>query len=75
MEICINEKLDFETIKDKYLKPKELDKKIEEIEEDLLDKIIIDNNEYYYEQKEKGLVYDNKLNKVGIFENGTIKLN
>ena len=75
MEICINENLDFETIKNKYLRPKEIDKKVEESDEDLLDKIIINNIEYYYEPKENGLVYDNKLNKVGVYENGSIKLN
>lgn len=75
MEICINENLDFDTIKNKYIKTKEIDKKIEESDEYILDKIVINNIEYYYEPKEKGIVYDNKLNKVGIFENGNIKLN
>ncbi len=74
-EICTNENLDFETIKRKYIKKKDLDKKKEENmqEETLLCKIIINNENYYYEHKENGIVYDNQSNQVGIYKNGEIE--
>jgi hypothetical protein len=69
MTVCNGENLDFDDIKTKYLKNKELnyivpDKVVKDkfvIEEDLLDKIEIDNVEYYYEPKEKGIVYNSNL--------------
>lgn len=75
LEICINEKLDFEIIKNKYLKPKEVDKKVEEVEEDLLYKIVINDKDYYYEQKEGGIIYNNELKQVGVYKNGSIQFN
>ncbi len=83
--ISNGEGLDFEKIKVKYLKPKEInsftlvepDEKIEQpqIDEDLLDKIEHDGKEYYYEAKEKGVVYDMNSKPVGIFKNGQIVFN
>jgi hypothetical protein len=78
--ICNGENLDFDQIKGKYLKAKELsqsnyDPHIPEevpIEEDLLDKVEIDGKEYYYENKEKGIVYDMDTKIVGIFKGGKI---
>jgi hypothetical protein len=78
--VCNGEGLDFNKIKGKYLKTKELlqtnfDTPIEEnnnIEEDLLDKLVIDGKEYYYEQKEKGIVYDIDSKPVGFYADGKI---
>ena len=78
--VCNGEGLDFNKIKVKYLKAKELlqtnfDTPVEEnsiIEEDLLDKIIFEGKEYYYEQKEKGIVYDIESKPVGIYAEGKI---
>jgi hypothetical protein len=78
--ICNGEGLDFDQIKGKYLKAKELsqtnyDPHIPEeapVEEDLLDKVEINGKEYYYENKEKGIVYDMSSKPVGIFKGGKI---
>lgn len=82
LEVCNGENLDFNVIKNKYLKSKELNNISEEKsikdneieEEDLLDKINISGKQYYYEAKEKGLVYDLNSKPVGIFKNGKIFL-
>jgi len=83
LAVCNGEDLDFNLIKNKYLKLKELtnstsetiskDNEIEE--ENLLDKILVDGKQYYYEAKDKGLVYDLNSKPVGIFKNGKIILN
>ena len=78
--VCNGEGLDFNKIKGKYLKTKELlqtnfDTPVEEnsiIEEDLLDKLVFEGKEYYYEQKEKGIVYDIDSKPVGIYNEGKI---
>jgi len=78
--ICNGEGLDFDQIKGKYLKAKELaqsnyDPHVPEevpVEEDLLDKTEINGKEYYYENKEKGMVYDMNSKPVGIFKGGKI---
>jgi hypothetical protein len=78
--VCNGEGLDFDKIKGKYLKTKELlqtnfDTPIQEnniIEEDLLDKLVINGKEFYYEQKEKGIVYDTESNPVGIYTEGKV---
>ena len=78
--ICSNEGLDFDQIKGKYLKPKELsqsnyDHHVPEeaqVEEDLLDKVDINGKEYYFENKEKGMVYDMESKPVGLFKGGKI---
>jgi len=78
--ICSNEGLDFDQIKGKYLKPKELsqsnyDPHVPEeaqVEEDLLDKVDINGKEYYFENKEKGMVYDMESKPVGLFKGGKI---
>jgi flavin-dependent dehydrogenase len=81
--VCNDEGLDFNKIKGKYLKPKELNQFLENdvivdkviVEEDLLDKIEINGEEYYYEAKERGLVYDINSKQVGVFKNGNIVFN
>ena len=81
--VCNGEGLDFDKIKTKYLKPKELskvsldevieDKEVEE--EDLLDKVEINGKQYYYEAKDKGVIYDLNSNPVGVYKNGKFILN
>lgn len=79
-EICIGEKLDFDKLKYKYLKSKEINyistetsiKNKQTMEEDILDKIEIQNIQYYYEPKEDGIVYNINLKKVGIYKNNQI---
>jgi hypothetical protein len=80
--ICNGENLDFDKIKTKYLKSKELTyslkdeaaKEPEIKEEDLLDKIEQDGIQYYYEPKEKGIVYSLDSKPVGMFKNGRLIL-
>jgi hypothetical protein len=84
LEISNGESLDFDKMKNKYLKSKEIstfndsitktDEKMD-IDENLLDKIDINGKEYYYEAKENGIVYDSLGKAIGIFKNGKIKLN
>lgn len=81
--VCNGEGLEFDKIKTKYLKPKELskislDEIIEDkeiIEEDLLDKIEINGKEYYYEDKDKGIIYDINSNPIGVYTNGNFVFN
>ncbi len=83
LTVCNGEGLDFDKLKIKYLKSKELNhvskeestKESDIIEEDLLDKISIDGQEYYYEPKEKGILYDMSSKPVGIFKNNKVILN
>jgi hypothetical protein len=80
MAVCNGEGLDFDKIKGKYLKNKELsqinfnipNEETSIIEEDLLDKLIIGDKEYYYEHKEKGIVYDIDSKPVGIYTEGKV---
>jgi hypothetical protein len=81
--VCNGEGLDFSQIKNKYLKSKEYNNLSEDDslkgndieEEELLDKVNFGGKQYYYEAKEKGLVYDLNSKPVGIFKNGKIFLN
>jgi len=75
--ICDGEGLNFNELKSKYLTEKEnkfIKEQIDTIEvsnESLLDTIDIDGKTYFYENKEKGVIYDRKTNKpVGIIKNG-----
>ncbi len=75
--VCNGEGLCFDELKIKYLKPKELSKislddnveNYEVEEEDLLDKIEINGKQYYYEVKDKGIIYDSNSNPVGVYKN------
>lgn len=81
LKVSEGEKININDLKKKYLKPKEiiftdeLKITLSEDTEELLDKIIIDNEIYYYENKEKGKVFNISNNEVGIFKNGLITLN
>lgn len=75
--ICEGEGLNFNDLKNKYLTEKEnkfIKQQVETIEvsnESLLDTIKINGKTYFYENKEKGLIYDSKTNKpVGVIKNG-----
>ena len=81
--ICENEGLDFDSIKYKYIKQKDLDKITipsnviipTVIDENILIKININDKVYYYEQKENSNVYYSESNIVGIFKNNNIDFN
>jgi hypothetical protein len=90
-KIAEGEKLDYEILKEKYLKssttkivesigqaePVGLTEENEmvvydntdELSEIIFDKIIINDNNYYYENKENGKIYDSSSNIVGVFKN------
>ena len=81
IEICNGEGLDVDKIKSKYLKPKEINliipddvKDETETEENIMDKIELNGKQYYYENKERGIVYDMSSKPVGIYKNGSIIL-
>jgi hypothetical protein len=81
MTICEGENLDFDSIKGKYLKPKELIHIPNKLtnddsttEETIMDMIEIDGRKYYYESKDKGIVYDLDSKQVGVYKNGSIVL-
>ncbi len=75
--IAKGEKLDVQMLKNKYLTSEEINlETITEMDDDdvLLDKIIIKGNEYFYENKPDGKVYNNKSQIVGTFKNNTVIL-
>ena len=78
LKVAEGEKLNINDLKKKYLKTKEIitadEIKIQLVEEneELLDKIIIEGETYYYENKDKGKVFDIENKEVGIIKNGSI---
>ena len=83
LAVCNGEGLDFNEIKIKYLKPKELesfepneiDKCNISIDENLLDKITLNGQDYYYDSGKDGHVFNINNENVGIHKNGKIILN
>lgn len=81
LKVAEGEKLNIYDLKKKYLKSKEITLtdeikiQIPEENEELLDKVIIDGTIYYFENKEKGKVFDTTNNEVGIVKSGSIILN
>lgn len=83
--VCNGEKLDFDKIKTKYFKVKELLKTsvdnntvIDEntiSDEQILDKIEINGKHLYYENKENGKVYDINSKYVGNYKKGNFIFN
>ena len=81
--ICNGEGLDFNEMKIKYLKPKELesfepnevDKCNISIDENLLDKITLNAQDYYYNPGKDGPVFNINNELVGIHKNGNIIFN
>ena len=80
-KIAEGEDIDINILKSKYLKAKELLNlnentiNVENDSEELLDRIENNGTVYYFENKEKGKVYDSNYNEVGIFKNKSIVLN
>jgi hypothetical protein len=80
LKIAEGEKLNINNLKNKYLKVKEItpiETQVPSTEEneDLLDKIVIEGDIYYYENKEKGKVFDINNIEVGTYKSGSILLN
>ena len=79
-KISVNEKINLEYLKSKYLKNTEIISSSiivydnNEID-DILDRIELDGTLYYYENKENGKVYNCNSECVGIFKNNEISLN
>jgi hypothetical protein len=78
-EVCTGENLDFNLIKNKYLKSKEIGMisleeipKEKQVEEVLLNKIIFNETEYYYETFGNNIVYNMESKPVGIYKNNKI---
>ena len=79
IKIAEGENLDLNILKSKYLKAKELnnvltpDYVIYSVNnEELLDKIVLNDNTYYYENKEKGKVYDVNYTEIGYYKNNDV---
>ena len=77
LNICKGENLDFNVLQRKYLKTNDLPEMItninnetETISDTILNKITIDGNDYYYEDKENGIIYNTDSVQVGVFSNG-----
>ena len=80
--ICEKYNLNFDELKIQFLKPKELNLILietteimsEDINESILNNCVINDNKYYYEQKEKGNVYDTNSQIVGMVKNNQVIL-
>ena len=72
-DICEGEGLNYEDIKTKYLLKSQ--KKDDIVNQEILDKIEINNKDFYYEKKQNGNVYDNNLNIVGKYYDNKIIFN
>lgn len=80
--ISINEKLDLDMLKRKYLNISNTDKKdekqVQEVslsKDEILDTIIIDKQTYYYQPSNNGKVYNNKSQIVGSYVHNKIIFN
>ena len=81
--ICNGENLNIKEMKQKYLKPNELENiepcKIENnnnyIDDNILDKITVNDRDYYVETSKNNIVYNVDNEPVGIYKNGTIIFN
>lgn len=80
-KIAEGENIDINILKSKYLKSKDLihlnenlDKTVKDYSEELLTRIEYNGIIYYYENKEKGKVFDVNYNEVGLFKNRSIIL-
>lgn len=76
LNICKGENLDFNVLQRKYLKTNELpetnthNNETDTISDTILNKITINGNDYYYEDKENGIIYNSDSVQVGVFSNG-----
>ena len=75
LKISEDENLNFNSLKNKYMTQKELDiienntVTVSEENETILNKIEIQNEIYYYEQKENGKIYNKYSLHVGYYKN------
>ena len=79
LNICKGENLDFSVLQRKYLKTNDLpemsanvNNETDTVSDTILNKITINGNDYYYEPKENGIVYNSDSAQVGIFSNGKL---
>ncbi len=80
LNICKGENLDFNVLQRKYLKTNDLPEtqtnttndSVDTVSDTILNKITINGNDYYYEPKENGIVYNSESIQVGIFSDGKI---
>ena len=86
-KIAEGENLDYEMLKEKYVKSSPIIIKTEEpvvnddtiiysndSDEIIFDKITINNKDYYYENKENSKIYDSLSNIVGVYKNKQFSL-
>ena len=82
-EISKGENLDESVLVEKYMKKIKKSSTIKEsssaLKEELKEELLLnymkfEGNDYYYEDKPNGDVYDNQSKKVGVFKLGNIKL-
>jgi len=80
-KMCDEYDIPYQEAKDKFLSEKErkviieTQDIIETKNDDLLDTIEIDNKTYFYENKEKGVIFDGKSKPVGVYKGGKFILN
>ena len=81
-DICKGENLNFKEMTIKYLSDKEQKKIIKPINntieiknDELLDIIKINNETFYYENKNKGIIYNSERKTVGIYKDGKFVFN
>jgi len=73
--ISQGENIDEIYLREKYLDSTKTSKKVEKKKpvinksEDLLDKVNINDKQYYYQNKENGIIYNNQSKKVGLYIN------
>ena len=73
--ISQGENIDEIYLREKYLDSTKTSKKVEKTKtvinksEDLLDKVNIHDKQYYYQNKENGIIYNNQSKKVGLYIN------
>ncbi len=79
MLVCEGENLDFNNIKTKYLKSKELSQLVEKpsisiitSDDNIMDKLEVDGKQYYSMMKENSIVYDMSSKVVGKYVNNKV---
>ncbi len=79
MLVCEGENLDFNNIKTKYLKSKELSQLVEKTsvsiitsDDNIMDKLEVDGKQYYSMMKENSVVYDMNSKVVGKYINDKV---
>ena len=77
-DISEGENLDYNYLKEKYLLKNNDNLEAELLEEnndcELYDKIVIDQKDYFYENKEGGKVFNSNADEVGVYKNSNVIL-